>query len=91
MASCGRMDIPSFMKTGAGVQATDIWQTIMLVLLMAAIYELCHPDGVRWHDIYSKFHKDWFWYAKVKRGNTQTHTHTHTHTHTQEGDFISLL
>jgi hypothetical protein len=24
MASCGRMDIPSFMKTGAGVQATDI-------------------------------------------------------------------
>jgi hypothetical protein len=32
----------------------------MLVLLMREIYELCHWDGLRWHDIHTKFREDWF-------------------------------
>jgi hypothetical protein len=29
-----------------------------LVLLMSGIYELCHWDGLSWHDMHNKFHDD---------------------------------
>jgi hypothetical protein len=38
--------------------------------------------GVRWHDIRTKFHKDWFRHSKVSREG---------YMHRQEGDLISLL
>jgi hypothetical protein len=27
-------------------------------------------DRVRWHDIYTKFHSDWYWHSKMNRGWT---------------------
>jgi hypothetical protein len=32
----------------------------MLVLLMEGIYEVRHRDGLRWHNIPTKFHEDLF-------------------------------
>jgi hypothetical protein len=46
----------------------------MLVLLMREIYELHHRDGVRCHDIHTKFHKDFFRHSKVDRGDTHIDT-----------------
>jgi hypothetical protein len=47
-----------------GLQDT-IWEATMLVLLMEAIYEV-HPwDGIRWHDIHTKFHEDYTSNIKV--------------------------
>jgi hypothetical protein len=37
----------------------------------------------RYHDTYTKFHKDWFMYSKVGRGETQTHR--------QQDDLVCLL
>jgi hypothetical protein len=31
---------------------------------MGGIYEVCHWDGLRCHDIHTKFHKDWFRHSK---------------------------
>jgi uncharacterized protein involved in cysteine biosynthesis len=31
----------------------------MLVLVMRGIYEVQRSDGLRWHDIHTKFHDDW--------------------------------
>jgi hypothetical protein len=39
----------------------------MLVLLMGVIYELRRRDGIRCHDIDTKFHKVWFCHSKVNR------------------------
>jgi hypothetical protein len=35
--------------------------------LMGRIYEVLCWDGLRWHDIDTKFHKDWFRHSKVDR------------------------
>jgi hypothetical protein len=32
----------------------------MLVLLIEGIYEVRRWDGFMWHDIHTKFHKDWY-------------------------------
>jgi hypothetical protein len=32
----------------------------MLVLLMEGIYEVRRGDGLKWHDIHTKFLEDWF-------------------------------
>jgi hypothetical protein len=45
-------------------------------------YEICHSDGLRCHDICTKFHKDCFRHSKVNKGG---------YTDTQHGDIISLL
>jgi hypothetical protein len=50
---------------------------------MEGIYELRRWDGLRCHDIHTKFHEDWFSHSKVDEGDTQTHR--------QHGDLISLL
>jgi hypothetical protein len=69
----------------------------MLVLLKGEIYEIRRFDGVRCHDMHTKFHKDWFRQSKVNKGETDKHTYTrarartHTHTHTHTGDLASLL
>jgi hypothetical protein len=31
--------------------------------LMGEIYEVCHWDGLRCHDIHTKFYKDWFMHS----------------------------
>jgi hypothetical protein len=49
---------------------------------MGGIYEVCRSDGLRCHDIHTKFHKEWFRNSKVDAG---------THTHRQQGDLINLL
>jgi hypothetical protein len=51
---------------------------------MGGIYEVCHWDELRGHDIYvhTMFHKDWFRHSKVDREG---------HTDTQQGNLISLL
>jgi hypothetical protein len=38
--------------------------------LMGGIYEVCHWDGLRCHDIHMNFHQDWFSHSKVDRGDT---------------------
>jgi hypothetical protein len=38
---------------------------VMLVLLMEGIYEVSSWDGLRWHDIHTKFHKFWFMHSNV--------------------------
>jgi hypothetical protein len=35
--------------------------------LMAGIYEVSRSDGLKWHDMHTKFHGDWF-----RGGDTQT-------------------
>jgi hypothetical protein len=32
----------------------------MLVLLIEVIYEVHRWHGLRWHNIHTKFHEDWF-------------------------------
>jgi hypothetical protein len=41
--------------------------------LMGRIYELCLWDGLRCHDMHTKFHKDWLKNSKVDKRDTQTH------------------
>jgi hypothetical protein len=101
MTSGGMIYIPSFMKLVEAFKqywgfASAIWNAVMLVLLILGIYELRRLDGVRCHDIHTKFNKDWFKYSNVNWGDTHTDSKTHWHkirtdTHTHEGDFISLL
>jgi hypothetical protein len=50
--------------------------------MMVGIYELC-GDGVKFHDINIKFHKNWSRHSKVKRGDTQTNR--------QESGIVGLL
>jgi hypothetical protein len=53
---------------------------------MGGIYEVHHGDGLRGHDIHTKFDKDWFKHSKVNRGEF-----TNTKPQRQNGDCISLL
>jgi hypothetical protein len=39
---------------------------------MASIYEVRLSDGLRCHDVHTKFHKDWFRHSKVNVRDTQT-------------------
>jgi hypothetical protein len=45
----------------------------MLVLLMRGIYKLCCWNGLGWHDIHTKSHKDWFKNSKFMGGYTYRH------------------
>jgi hypothetical protein len=40
----------------------------MFVLFMGGNYESCHLDGLRGHDIHTKFHIGWFRHSKVVSG-----------------------
>jgi hypothetical protein len=40
---------------------------------MGRIYEVHCCDGLRYHDIYTKFREDWFSHSKVDVGDSQTH------------------
>jgi hypothetical protein len=51
--------------------------------LMGGIYEVHRWDELRCHDIYTKFHNDWFRHSNVDRGESRTHR--------QHGDLISIL
>jgi hypothetical protein len=33
---------------------------VMLVLLKEGFYDICRWNGLRWHDIHTMFHDDWF-------------------------------
>jgi hypothetical protein len=46
---------------------------IQIYRLMGGICEVCSWDGLRCHDVHTKFHKDWFRHSKVIRGDSQTH------------------
>jgi hypothetical protein len=48
----------------------------MFELLMRGICEVHHSDGLRWHDLHIKFHKDRFRRSEVVTGETHRHTHT---------------
>jgi hypothetical protein len=54
---------------------------IWTLRLMGGIYEVSRWDGLRYYDIHTKFHKDWFRHSKANRGET----------HRQQRDLISLL
>jgi hypothetical protein len=45
-------------------------------ILMGGIYEVRRWDGLRCHDIHTKFHKDWLSHSKVHRADTHTCTQT---------------
>jgi hypothetical protein len=47
--------------------ASVIWEGIILVLLIEGIYEVRRWDGLRWHDINTKFYRDWA-FQKLIRG-----------------------
>jgi hypothetical protein len=38
--------------------------------LVGGIYEVRHCDGLRCHDIHTKFHKEWLKNSKVDRGGS---------------------
>jgi hypothetical protein len=60
--------------------------------LMGRIYEVCRWDGLRSHDVHTTFHKHWFRYSKVDRGEYMYRDiQTHTQTHREQGDLTSLL
>jgi hypothetical protein len=48
---------------------------------MGGIYEVYHWDGLRCHDIQTKFHKDWFRHSRIDNGDM----------HAEHNDPISLL
>jgi hypothetical protein len=50
---------------------------------MGGVYEAYRLNGLRCHDVYTKFHKDWLIHSKVNMGGGEMHR--------QHGDFISLL
>jgi hypothetical protein len=69
----GIIYISSFMKTGKGVHTIlrfclNNILAVMLLLLMGGFYEVCCWDGLWCHDIYTKFHKDWFRHSKFLGG-----------------------
>jgi hypothetical protein len=79
MASGGMINIPSFMKVGAGVQvlfSSEIWEATLLVLLMGRIYVVHHWDGLSCLDVHTKFHKDWLRHLIVNMGDTHTDIQT---------------
>jgi hypothetical protein len=48
----------------------------MLVLLMGGIYKLCLREGLKWHYVHAKFHKDWFRYSNFVQGiNIEAYIH----------------
>jgi hypothetical protein len=51
--------------------------------LLAGIYEVCHWDGLRCPDTYTKFHRDWFRRSKADGADTQPCR--------QNGNLTSLL
>jgi hypothetical protein len=51
--------------------------------VIGRIYEMCHLDGFRCHDIHTKFHNNWSRHSKAAGGGG--------HTDTQYGDGISLI
>jgi hypothetical protein len=57
----------------------------MLVLLMGGICVVHRWDGLRWHGVRTKFHKDWFRHSKVSGGIHEDTRKTHTHTYTHRG------
>jgi hypothetical protein len=52
---------------------------IQIHRLTGEIYEVCRWDGLRCHDIHTKFHKDWFRHSKIDRADTQTQTSWWSH------------
>jgi hypothetical protein len=46
----------------------------MLVLLMGGIYELRRWDGLRYHYIHTKFHKNWLAIQKLMGGGIHIQT-----------------
>jgi hypothetical protein len=54
--------------------------------LMGGIYEVCRSAVLRYHDINTEFHKDWFRHSIIDVGMG-----IHKHTETQHDDPISLL
>jgi hypothetical protein len=59
-----------------------IWDAVMLVLLMVGIYEDCHWDGPRCHDIHTKFNKTGSDIQKLLWEDTEIHTARWSHTPT---------
>jgi hypothetical protein len=53
-----------------------VWEAVMLALVMGEISEVRGWDGLRFHDIYAKFHEDWFRHSKVVTEDTHTGTQT---------------
>jgi hypothetical protein len=81
IALCGMICIPSFMKIGTGVQEILRFCLRNLRGCNAGISDggdflTNHLDGLKWCDISTKFHKDWFRQSKVNGGDTRTHTQT---------------
>jgi hypothetical protein len=65
LALYGMIYVQSFMNIGLGVQEilrvfSEIWNAVMLVLLIREIYEVCRWRAFRWHDKLTKFRDDRF-------------------------------
>jgi hypothetical protein len=37
----------------------------VIVLLTGEIYEACSHDGLKWHDMHTKFDDDCFWHSSI--------------------------
>jgi hypothetical protein len=53
--------------------ATAGWIHIQIHRLMGWMYEVCRWNGLRCHDMHTKFRKDWLSQSKIVMGDTQTH------------------
>jgi hypothetical protein len=73
--SCWSFLCSSSMK----VITSTIWEAAVLILLIRGIHAVHHWDGLRWHNICTKFYEDQYRHSEVGGGNTRTCTHTHTH------------
>jgi hypothetical protein len=58
---------------------------------MGGIYEISHWDGLRCHDVRTKFHKDCFRHSEVDRRDTQTQCWSHKHSFIQQWLYSLLL
>jgi hypothetical protein len=70
MTSRGMMHIPSLMTIGSGIRVIlkvlyKKFEAMALVLLTREFYDVCHWNGVRGQDIYTKFNDDRFRHLSV--------------------------
>jgi hypothetical protein len=58
------------------VVITAIWEPRLMVLHNREIYEACHWDDLRCHDVHTKLHNDRFRSSKLLRGDADTSSRT---------------
>jgi hypothetical protein len=89
---CAEMGSVYFMTIGSGVQAIlriclrNLWSRNVGISDDGDLWSTSW-DGLRCHDIHTKFHKDWFRHWRAVRGDS----HANTRAHRLQGDALNIF